>query len=269
MVNPSTLVELCAGTAALTCHIFGVRTLSTYMGGKREYAEQIVKALDIQRDNIERVVLVDAGEWGLTLETVLTRQDAVCSAIEAVLSENDRELFDRWRNEPPPVNLAERAARHLYLQLRTFRGKPVSVKPGGAGWKTHGFSPEWAETKVKTSPLTNDRGWATPRPKIIERVRQFKFPVPVEARHALAEKVPARPRCVVYIDPDYVGRTSYPDTFPRHLVLDTATRWVADGSRVGVSEAEPLGPNHVVLAPRRRSRSFGANAEYLTLFGGP
>lgn len=79
------------------------------------------------------------------------------------------------------------------------------------------------------------------------------------------------PGTVCYIDPSYVGTTSYSDNLPRSEVLTLARRWSNAGALVAISEAEPIeeleGWHAVEITGERvgQRRTFGGCAEWLTL----
>ncbi len=232
-------VELCAGGAALTAHALGGERVATYLGSKRRQAPKLLGLMRVLRPSM--VVLNDAGEFGRTLGVMIRDGEQVARVIESWLPENDRELFDRLRAAPPHLlDPVERAAAHLYLQVRTFRSKPVH--PTAEGWRTHGFDPEYDPRK---GPGANShaRGWATPRPKLAARVRAFAalpWPVATFTTQRDARDITPVERAVVYIDPPYAGTHGYERDLPRADVVSIAQRWADAGCDVYVSEGEPV-----------------------------
>ena len=238
------------------------------MGNKRLYSEQILSMMGVSSPS--RIVLVEPGEWGRTLRVMFDSSHAVANVLESWVGLNDRALFDSLRGSKPSVDCIVRAAAHLYLSSRTYRGKPVY--PEGVGWKTHGFDPEYRQPKVM-GPNTHARGWSNPRPKLAEKIRLFaawRGP-PVVVVTGDAKNVLPR-RAWVYIDPPYEGSTGYPHKLCRKEVLTLAQAWADVGAIVGISEAEPLcsalGWRAVQLQSSRQSRAFGAVKEWLTLWPG-
>ena len=258
------LIELCAGSAAVALALGGMKPPVPIMGNKRTYAAQVLAALGVEAPS--RITLVEPGEWGHTLTALFAQPSAVADAIIA-LKGDDRALFDRLRTSPAAVPGAERAATHLFLSARTYRGKPVY--PDNDGWRTHGFDPEYRQPK-QMGENTNPRGWSNPRPLLAKKVRAFDAweGPPVRVLACRAEDVTPTASAWVYIDPPYGNATGYPHDLTRACLLDVARRWAEAGARVAVSEAEPL-PLHgwcaIPLTEVRRSRAFGAHKEWLTV----
>lgn len=265
------LVELCCGTGAVSLHALGGKPLAPYLGGKVRYAPQIlgvVRELTGAAD-LGAVHLVDAGEWPRTLATTRASASAVADQLLAWAPEDDRALFDRLRLVPPPADPIERAAAHLYLQARTYRGKPVSADV--AGWRTFGFDPE---DRVHCSLNARPHGRVNPRPTIAARVRAFgalSWPQATRIEQGDAAEVPPRPGAVVYVDPDYADGTAYPYTLPRAAVCALALAWRTAGSAVILSERVPLdlpGARHVQLNTPT-NRTLGRVPEWLTILEAP
>lgn len=258
-------VELCAGTAAITATLLGGRTLCPYLGGKSRQAAEIIATLNM-RTRLSRIVLVDAGEFGRTLAAVLDDSDKVCSYIEAWYDDDDRALYERLRTKAPASNRFERAAAHLYLQARSYRGRPVA--PESDRWKVWGFDPEYRLSKTCAGPNSHARGWATPRPVLAQRVRDFAaLPWPtVDIIHGRAQGIVPIKDSACYIDPDYVGTVGYANGMPRADVIATAQKWDACGSVVGVSEKEPIAALgwQTRAIGKVRSNTLGATQEWLT-----
>lgn len=129
-----TLVELCAGTAAVSRAALGHRhgskaaDLCGYMGSKRRWASELARALtdDVVPD---QVVLVDAGPWGDFWATMV--QPGAVAAVAHHLDEWADEtpsLVALWpvlAEQPPSEAPARRAAQFLCLQARTPSCVPV------------------------------------------------------------------------------------------------------------------------------------------------
>jgi site-specific DNA-adenine methylase len=254
--NPLILVELCAGTAALTFHVAYRRRPITTLGSKLYLADALVRAFDLDRAP-DHAVWIEPGEWGRTWRVLLVERKAVevGAVLRSWIHEDARELFDRLRSSPPSADPVQRAAAFCYLQCRNYNGKPVSPIPDGTGWMTHGFDPEYRVTDGPLGPSSHQRGWATPRPMLTKRISAVRLPFPVDVRQIRAQEVDPIPGSIAFLDPPYRNRTSpYPHLFPREEVCTVAERWAAAGCQVGVSEAEPL-------------RELGAGWEYLLLEG--
>lgn len=274
-MKPVTLVELCAGTAALTLHLAGRTPPVPTIGSKRHYASQIAALMGLGESTgvlPDHVVLVEPGEWGKTLAVLLVDPagpEAVAATLEDWVKHDERELFDSLRAYPPSHDPYFRAATHLYLQTRTFRGKPVGPDARGYTWETHGFDSEY---RAAVSEGSKDRGWFNARPVLAAKVRAFNEPLPftVEVLNIDARSVAPITNAKVYIDPPYVGTIPYLHSFPRADVEATARRWAGEGCTVAISEAEALpelvddGWTTAELKPYRTSRQLGVVREWVT-----
>lgn len=115
----------------------------------------------------------------------------------------------------------ERAAAHLMVVASTY-----------GGFETGGF-----KGRHKLRP--NVDGFIPSRRALAMRVRSLCIPKNLRVVHGNAEDIEPYGACV-YIDPPYRGTTKYLADFPREAVVSTALRWWRAGSRVVVSEAEPI-----------------------------
>lgn len=261
-----TFIEPFCGSAAVSYGLLGARRLAPYMGSKLRYVKQLLELMQLAPEALEAVILLDSGEWGRTLNTFHERDlaDAVAAMIDQWGSArkaamdagedvrywtDDRELYDQLVGAAylPLATPTARAAAHLFLQVRAFNGKSVSVRRGA--WHSHGFDPEYRDSKPGAK---SNRGWATPRWKLAERIRKNIEPLSqveilvrqwdhsVSRCPLLWEEAVGEPR-VVYMDPPYAGTTAYPHAFGREKVLAMARDQYALGNTsVYVSEAEPL-----------------------------
>lgn len=94
----NTLVELCAGSAALTRHVLGKGKLLGFMGGKDRYAEQIVKHWGLPKP--DQIVLNDPGFWGTIWAANKAEQfHHMASLIDFWADEDGRELFNRLKKD--------------------------------------------------------------------------------------------------------------------------------------------------------------------------
>lgn len=274
----------------MTLHLAGLKPPAPTTGCKRSYASEICEHLGITQPP-SRGVLVEPGEWGRTLDVLLgpwiTKRDQVADQLIDWAPFRDRDLFDIIRNNPPDKRIDERpfsldslrAAKHLFLQSRTFRGKPVYPKADGTGWVTYGFDPEFRLSPNRAAG-SKDRGFYNARPVLAEKIRKLIPPFPIQVRNCTADLVtlgPAEPGDVVYIDPPYQGSgVEYLHKLPRAEVVLLARLYARNGYTVGVSEAEPVeelltsggtasGWKAVKLKPYRGGVTFNKREEWLTI----
>lgn len=152
---PPVLVELFAGSAALTRHVVGAPSrLVSWLGGKLRVADTLARTLDLSsRAELGGVLLCDAGPWGWVwpvlldassraqVVQVLRRWATTCPACDGagrVQGGTCRtcarskagpgggpDASDLWAwlaSQPPRVDVAERTAGWLWLQSRSAVG---------------------------------------------------------------------------------------------------------------------------------------------------
>lgn len=168
-------------------------------------------------------------------------------------------------------NIAEAVARWVALSEGAAFNKPVTVKGGGESWEHPGYigyRPDLGIRQPNCESLAADLdkiGWDTPGYGHLSKsaiAKGFKarlntpalatetehlggMPGPLavvhgDIDHALALLPDDLSGCVVYMDPPYVGCTSYAATCPRDRVLEVARDLDRRGALVMVSEAVPL-----------------------------
>ncbi len=217
-----TFIELCAGSAALTLWMNGrQRPLVAYAGGKRGYVEKIIKVL--KPEGVNQFILVDLGPWGRTWKILIHRSKDVADVIESKSIEDPLEVR-KWALEKNRCILSDDvvvAASHLLVIASTY-----------GGFEKGGF-------KGKHKRRPNVDGFIPNRNSLAERVRSLNIPSSMTAHHVDAESIEPFP-ALVYIDPPYRGTTKYMASFSRESVVKTALKWSKVGSRVVISEGEPI-----------------------------
>lgn len=156
-----TLVELCAGTAAVSLWALGRRApLTGFMGGKRRWAAALVHALEVDRP--DRVVLVDAGPWGdawASLRSAETRCD-VADMLETWACHDLEDLWRRLVAEPPSPDAPLRVAQFLWLQARSAGCIPVWWS--GERWESPtGSRTEAAHTRGGAALANREKGYGS------------------------------------------------------------------------------------------------------------
>lgn len=249
------LVEPCAGSAALTMHLIGLRRqqIVPYQGSKWKLRRQLADLLASRGlTELAGVTLNDIGPWGMTWRA-LSRPSTLRTTIQYLekLAEQDpRSVYDRLQGSPSPAGVAHYAAHHLFLQRLAVDGKAVGTrfKRGvGATWHSPGFN----KTSAYGTPGTERFGPVRPMIpsliRVLERLATLSWPATCTVYNTDAMHLgfnwleDTSHRVVVYIDPDYVGSTGYPNGgLPRHHVLHLARRWYGGAATVMISEAEPI-----------------------------
>lgn len=278
----TTLVELCAGSAAVS-----LRWLSEehkppfgYSGGKRGYADQILEVMGLRpggADNGDSVVLVEPGPWGEAWELWrnLLLRNQVCERLRTWAENDPRTLWRELSSATVPADPIDRVATWAVLMYWGYACKPVY--PINKKWKHHGFD--------SVSPYRTDLALA-------KRTEGKKYEIaPNKRLNMLADSIEAldlrRVDAVyrsisdfesrhyrgderIYFDPPYHGTTCpYGHDLPREEVMRYATE--LEGFPTFVSEAEPLslpGWFHVELkSPRGRGRNNFSKQqrEFLTI----
>lgn len=293
-----TLVELCAGTAAVSLWALArLRPITGYMGSKRSDAAHLCTVLDCR--DPDEVVLVDGGPWGDVWTTV--RDGALRAQVVALLRAWDTkgDLPTVWPTllTPPSADPAQRAAQYLCLQSRAAGCIPVWWSETAGRWESPSgarITTEEAHQRGlcdlkrrgkqgsgraypasvpgaggrKEGPLHSSRAsrglvriaTLADRVESLGRIDWGR----VTVHHADVRDIAPIPGATVYMDPPYHGAPRYACLFPRADVLEVALRWARVAGTVVVSEAEPLplaGWAHQRLRP-------AGKPEWLTTWGG-
>ncbi len=273
-------VELCAGSAAVSLRWLSSRAKPplSYQGGKRGYADAILRAMG-QAPGAGRgheVVLCEPGPWGEAWELWRTAEGRAdtCARLEAWSAEDPRTLWELLRKAPVPVDASERVATWAVLQWWSFANKPIAID--GERWDEQGFNAAQAYADTYHAEFVARTGrerWASSK-LTLQRLQGFLRAIPdiscVRVHHGTAQTLAPIPGAICYLDPDYQGTSGYGHTFPRDEVLATAQRWHDAGCLVVVSEAEPLplpGWHHCKLGgPVGFGRTWSkAKDEWLTM----
>ena len=237
-----TLVEPCAGSAALSLHLLGARrSLLPYQGSKWRFRHSLAaRAAELGfAGRPARVVLTDPGPWGDTLGVVLAAaaRQALIEVLGAWCEEDARTVYERIHGRPVAEAPVQAAAEHLFLQRLAFSGKAVGVR--GGRWASPGFN----TSSAYGLPSTDRFGAVKPMMPSLVRVlagygAQLDARVAVQVRRESA-RAPAGPcaRTLVYLDPPYAGSTAYPNgQMGQGEVQALAEAWRSAGAAVIVSE---------------------------------
>lgn len=250
-----TFVELYAGLAAVTLHLFGAQPPVSRIGAKTGYAAGIAGAMDLRAlQPGDRVVLVESDERVAEVLRALfdsRARSAAAAYVERHASWEPREAWRAAKGDGTP------GAWLLW----------TAGARGGIG----GFKGEHARR-----PSVD--GFIPSRDSLARRLREFPAPpCPVEVVYARAQDVEPIPGAKVYLDPPYTGRQGYQKAGQREVEVDPrviAARWTSAGCLVALSESHPLplaGARHVDLTRARRGqrrRSLTRDTgEWLTILG--
>jgi hypothetical protein len=227
------LVELCAGTAALSLrlHRDGARPPVSRMGSKAGYADAILRVLGLVPGQRADRYLWCEPDPGVRLLLEAYRDGALAKAAAAIIrswaGEDPRALWERLRAEGPP-----------------------RLPDGGA---EAGEVARWAVIQSSNTMIVLDENWRNtgkggstfyrrddPRrcAEPLAEVGALPATVRPDARDIDPPALP--PGTVAYMDPPYVGTTGYADDLPRAEVVALARRWAAAGATVAISEAEAI-----------------------------
>lgn len=128
-MKPRAYLELFAGGAACALALMGgALTVPPvgYMGGKRKLSESILGAAGIRvGGGAERLLLVDAGEWGNVWSEVVRDGRGLAARIMRWDGRDPSELWRELALAGRPDDPQERAAAYLWLQGRSVSCTPV------------------------------------------------------------------------------------------------------------------------------------------------
>jgi len=232
------LVELCAGTAALSLRLHAGRNARppvSRMGAKTGYADVILRVLGLRpgqghTDGTRYLWCEPDAGVRLLLHAYTDRELATAAAgiIRSWKDEDPRALWERLRAEGPatcPEGLTAReVARWVWTWGRSYNTKgpaagflPSESSKGTPVWNAH--PPAYFATAIDGAPTLP----ATIHP---------------DARTLTTPTLP--PGTVAYMDGPYENTTSYAHLFPRAEQVEVARRWDAAGATACISEAEPI-----------------------------
>ena len=241
-----TMVEPCAGSAAVTCHLLGAkRAILPFQGSKwrlRRAITGLIRAYGFLGAPRE-AILTDVSAWGFVLPKILGPDLTLVIDYLKELSQQDAECVYLALNghEVAPAPIL-RCAEFLFLQRLAFSGKAVGIRDGK--WKSAGFNRSSAYGTEKT----NRFGEVKPMiPSMISALEDYLMLERATILGGQADadtwtmsKIPDK-RTFVLFDPPYRDTTRYPDgDLPRERVVELALKWRAAGATVCVCEAEPL-----------------------------
>lgn len=275
MVADYTLVESCAGSAALTFFLLGARrALVPYQGNKWRVRKELARC--VQRLGFEgppaRVLLTDPGPWGRVLDAVLhlESREEVIEMLQYYAREDPRAIYDGLHGSPPSEEDTYFSAEFLFLQRLAFSGKAVGVRDGK--WASPGFNRTSAYGKAATEKFSKINPMVPSMIATLESYNNDLVPCEVEVRQECAGARPLHVSgpTVEYLDPPYRGLTGYPNgSMTRQEVQDLAVRRRNEGAAVIVSEQEDIGlgwERSCIHGGRRDSSPFrGQQEEWVSL----
>lgn len=247
-VDVAHLIELCAGTAAVSLAALGCsRFPVSRIGNKAGWVAPILDALSVCE--VEAATMVEADpRLAALLRALLSTsgRDAIATSIEGSLSEGSRAVCERARVGGTPAD--------TLLWMAGARG-------GIGGYKgAH-----------KLRPSVD--GFIPSRASLARRLRAFTTKGTATVLCADASTVDPRAftPAAIYIDPPYVGRQGYSAALAEP-VESLALRWRNAGHMVVVSEARPLPgadkTREITLLRRGQSRRSLTidHAEWLSIY---
>jgi hypothetical protein len=216
-----TLIELCAGSAALTRGLCNQPKLVGFMGAKDRYVEQIVDLWGLPE--ITDFTLNDPGFWGVIWEAYCRGSfGEIADLIASWGYCESRDLFDFCKLHKGESDLVFRAATRLCLLASTYGGGEIG-----------GF-------KGKHIRRESVDGFIPSRETLIRRIYNFDHLSCIQSSAVCATQITPRSGCWVYIDPPYEGLTQYENQLSRLQVILLARKWRRAGSAVAISESVPL-----------------------------
>lgn len=224
------LVELCAGTAALSLRLerAGARPPVSRMGAKTGYSDAILALAGLNPGDKAGHYLWCEPDDGVRLllhayrDADLAREAA--RIIRSWADEEPRALWERLRAEGParcpPVDARE-VGRWSFVQ--------ANKAPHAECWKTVPRAAVACGVEANLSVVGLASRFLGGLPATIhDDARTAPVPVPVP------------PGTLVYMDGPYENTTGYSHLFPRGEQVEVARRWDSAGARVMISEAVPI-----------------------------
>ena len=174
----------------------------------------------------------------------------VIEILQILSLEHPRVVYDRINKRAVPSIYDPRfAAEYLFLQRLSVNGKAVGTRNGT--WRSPGYNKDSAEgshrdTFGKINPMIpqliillsswkKTLNWDLIEDKSGQPLIKTSM---IDARDIL---VVVDGITVIYIDPDYVNATGYPNgSLPRPDLIELAIKWAEAGALVMISEAEPI-----------------------------
>lgn len=239
------LVELCAGSAALTLHMLGSsHSIMPYQGSKWAYRRRIAEVLAANGvRGISSATLVEMGEWARTWKVLRDHRPELLLQLEAMATTDPRELYDALKGKPVPGDAVRRAVEHLFLQRVTLYGKAVDVTRDGR-WMRQGFSRVHAYGTEATERFGGVRSQVAAMPERIGGLPHLAWVdvLGVDAAHVSPDGFRhLGRRVVVFIDPPYAGTTGYAGgDLTRDQVVRIARIMADAGHTVVICEASPI-----------------------------
>ena len=240
------LVELCCGSAALTMHLlFARRQVVPYQGSKWRLRRELAAVL-VERGFTElgASTLNDIGPWGGAWWALRNHPGGVARELRKLNNEDPRDVFDLLHGGLVPVMSVDLcfAAEFLFLQRLSHSGKAVGTK--GGCWCSPGFNETSAYGVAASERFGEIKPMIPSLISVVESMQELTWPQSVNYQMHV-EDVPIFPfglPLVIYIDPNYVNSTGYPNgSMSRKQVVSVSRRLAARcDTTVMVSEAEPI-----------------------------
>lgn len=221
----SALVEICAGSAAISLRSWGADRLVYYKGSKRALAKQILE-ISGHPGPFDHYIWCEPNR---VAQACLLSMGPLRDSAMDFLAQNEgagKDDWLRWREAWRQDDLGWKDTA-LALQHWSFSGKGPAAGYGGPGDLSK-IDPRWL-CRNETISLR----------KVAKRLldtRGISFELHTDG--ASLSPMPA----VCYIDPWYVGTTTDAQNLGRDEVVRVALAWREAGATVLVSEGEPVFP---------------------------
>jgi hypothetical protein len=253
------MVELCAGTAALSLRLHAGRNARppvSRMGAKTGYADVILRVLGLRpgqgHTDGTRYLWCEPDAGVRLLLHAYTDRELAQGAAEIIRSwkdEDPRALWERLRAEGPatcPEGLTAREVARFGL-LQAMQQAGATVVHDGSRWvkligpvdgkarPPSAVSCRWRKDGTK-HPADSYTTASTARG--LGTLPALPATIHPDARAIDPPTLP--PGTVAYMDPPYLNTTGYAHDLGRPEVVALARRWDAAGATVCISEAEPI-----------------------------
>ena len=270
------LIELCAGTAALSWGLAGMKFPVSRMGSKAGYFYALASSLGLRVGDIPRGgFLLNEPDQELARTLALLASPGGAAAVAEVIrswipcpaghAEGGAWCLEcaTWTNgaDTPPEHPEEHIERKRDGTARRWASGPSTGKQDARRlWeRLRKERPEASPERVGAwlgelmwidrSGGFNLYGIGTGENRRPRRAGMLGdrldnlAPLPASVLCGRAEDVPTPPDCsrvLCYIDPPYLNTTGYAHGFDRAAVVAVARRWAEAGAHVVISEAEAI-----------------------------
>ena len=228
------LIEVCAGSGALSLSYRKQRPLTPYLGGKSMYAGIIKK--EISHNAFDKYILIDNGLYGLAWKEMAKHHKDIYKYLLRFESKDPLVVWDKIKSHIPENDI-EKISIFLLLQLWSFGSKQINFTDR---WRHHGPN----KTMMYGLPKKPTFGEIKPQfPNLLKKLHTYDFSN-IAGFHANSLEVDFSAIVgdnTFYIDPPYSNTTKYgEDDISRIELISLVKKIIPFGNKIIVSEKEDI-----------------------------